>query len=127
MFKTRSKICSIVLLIAAVISIKHLGEGDVTLLFVKNLKFCKTMYVTFEDWTYLLSKFSFIISTADKRFCPENEFYTECGASCQTECATLNKPCLIVNKRCPDGCYCNKGYARDANRICIPISECPFY
>ncbi|KAI8120440.1 hypothetical protein FF38_01393 [Lucilia cuprina] len=62
---------------------------------------------------------------AAERTCPENEFYTSCGDSCQTECATLNQPCLIRHIRCPDGCYCNKGYARDANRKCIPISECP--
>ncbi|XP_059223514.1 inducible metalloproteinase inhibitor protein [Stomoxys calcitrans] len=60
------------------------------------------------------------------RSCPQNEFYTDCGDSCQTECATLNKPCLIAHFRCPDGCYCNKGYARDASGACIPIDKCPY-
>ncbi|KAM7347814.1 venom serine protease inhibitor-like [Cochliomyia hominivorax] len=59
------------------------------------------------------------------RKCPRNEFYTDCGNACQTECATLGDECLIRYIRCPDGCYCNEGYARDANRKCIPISQCP--
>ncbi|XP_075156471.1 venom metalloprotease inhibitor [Haematobia irritans] len=62
---------------------------------------------------------------ATRRRCPANEFYTDCGDSCQTECATLNQPCLIRHIRCPDGCYCNEGYARDANGTCIPIAKCP--
>ncbi|XP_012154590.1 inducible metalloproteinase inhibitor protein [Ceratitis capitata] len=56
--------------------------------------------------------------------CPPHETYTACGASCQTECATLNQPCYIRHIRCPDGCYCDEGYARDANGVCIPQSEC---
>ncbi|XP_073828334.1 venom serine protease inhibitor [Musca autumnalis] len=57
--------------------------------------------------------------------CPKNEYYTSCGDSCQTECATLNQPCLIRHFRCPDGCYCNKGYARNNKGVCIPIAKCP--
>ncbi|XP_060662797.1 inducible metalloproteinase inhibitor protein [Drosophila nasuta] len=59
------------------------------------------------------------------RDCPKNETYLPCGPSCQTECATLNEPCLIRHIRCPDGCYCNKGYARNAAGTCIPIGQCP--
>ncbi|XP_036338483.1 venom serine protease inhibitor [Rhagoletis pomonella] len=59
------------------------------------------------------------------RLCPRHETYTSCGPSCQTECATLNQPCLIRHIRCPDGCYCNAGYARNANGVCIPQSRCP--
>ncbi|XP_037934486.1 inducible metalloproteinase inhibitor protein-like [Teleopsis dalmanni] len=55
--------------------------------------------------------------------CPANEFYT-CGGACQTECATLGEPCLIVNIKCNDACYCKEGYARDANGRCIPIKKC---
>ncbi|XP_018782776.1 PREDICTED: inducible metalloproteinase inhibitor protein-like [Bactrocera latifrons] len=57
--------------------------------------------------------------------CPSHETYKPCGPSCQTECATLNEPCLINYIRCPDGCYCDKGYARDANGACIPREKCP--
>ncbi|EDV45433.1 inducible metalloproteinase inhibitor protein [Drosophila erecta] len=58
------------------------------------------------------------------RNCPENETYLACGPDCQTECATLGKPCLIRHIRCPDGCYCNQGYARNAGGTCIPIRQC---
>ncbi|KAH8420182.1 hypothetical protein KR009_007071 [Drosophila setifemur] len=58
------------------------------------------------------------------RECPANETFLPCGPSCQTECATLGQPCLIRHIRCPDGCYCNEGFARNANRQCIPINKC---
>ncbi|KAH8339583.1 hypothetical protein KR074_012284 [Drosophila pseudoananassae] len=58
------------------------------------------------------------------RECPENENFLACGPSCQTECATLGEPCLIRHIRCPDGCYCLDGYARDATGRCIPINKC---
>ncbi|XP_054728848.1 chymotrypsin-elastase inhibitor ixodidin [Anastrepha obliqua] len=63
-------------------------------------------------------------STSNKP-CPPNETYTPCGSPCQTECSTLNEPCRIQNIRCPDGCYCNEGYARDSNGVCIPKKDCP--
>lgn len=56
--------------------------------------------------------------------CPENETYLPCGPACQTECATLGQPCYIAYFRCPDGCYCNSGYARDSTGKCIPIEQC---
>ncbi|XP_016937015.3 chymotrypsin-elastase inhibitor ixodidin [Drosophila suzukii] len=58
------------------------------------------------------------------RECPENETFLACGPSCQTECATLGKPCLINHIRCPDGCYCNKGFARNPGGRCIPLDKC---
>ncbi|XP_039499133.1 mucin-6 [Drosophila santomea] len=61
------------------------------------------------------------------RSCPENETYLTCGPDCQTECATLGKPCLIRHIRCPDACYCNEGFARNARNAggtCIPIRQC---
>ncbi|XP_017054579.1 venom peptide CtAPI [Drosophila ficusphila] len=58
------------------------------------------------------------------RECPENETFLACGPSCQTECATLGKPCLVRHFRCPDGCYCNKGFARDSGGRCISLNKC---
>ncbi|KAH8394399.1 hypothetical protein KR222_002312 [Zaprionus bogoriensis] len=58
------------------------------------------------------------------RTCGRHETYLSCGPNCDTECATLGQPCLINYIRCPDGCYCNKGYARDASGSCIRISRC---
>ncbi|XP_030378787.1 cysteine-rich venom protein 6 [Scaptodrosophila lebanonensis] len=58
------------------------------------------------------------------RKCGPNESYLACGPSCQTECDTLGQPCLIRHIRCPDGCYCNKGYARNPLGRCIPLANC---
>ncbi|XP_064538498.1 venom serine protease inhibitor [Drosophila montana] len=58
------------------------------------------------------------------RDCPRNEVFLPCGPSCQTECATLGEPCLIRHIRCPDGCYCVEGYARNAAGSCIPQAQC---
>ncbi|EDW43779.1 venom serine protease inhibitor [Drosophila sechellia] len=58
------------------------------------------------------------------RSCPANETFLACGPDCQTECATLGKPCLVRHIRCPDGCYCNKGFARNAAGTCIPLRRC---
>lgn len=57
--------------------------------------------------------------------CTANEYYTANGSPCQTECSTLGKPCLIVNKRAPQGCYCKAGYARNTRGVCISIDYCP--
>lgn len=54
-----------------------------------------------------------------------NEVYIDCGPSCQTECSTLGEPCMIAHIRCPDGCYCLDGYARDGAGRCIPTDDCP--
>ncbi|KRF98850.1 uncharacterized protein Dwil_GK27284 [Drosophila willistoni] len=62
--------------------------------------------------------------TITPRECPPNETFLPCGPSCQTECSTLGQPCLVRHIRCPDGCYCNKGYARNARGTCIPQAQC---
>lgn len=59
------------------------------------------------------------------RNCSRHETYLTCGPNCDAECATLGQPCLVNYIRCPDGCYCNKGYARNAAGSCIRQSRCP--
>jgi hypothetical protein len=59
--------------------------------------------------------------------CPANEQYFACGNACQTTCATLNQPCLIINKKCPSGCYCKPGFARRDDGVCVHINNCPHY
>nr|QZP43462.1 zonadhesin-like protein 1 [Pseudoips prasinana] len=57
-----------------------------------------------------------------------NEYYS-CGGACDNVCETLSQQnqthCPIVNVKCNPMCYCNKGYARNASNICIPINQCP--
>lgn len=56
-----------------------------------------------------------------------HEIYA-CGGACDNVCATLHEQnqthCLIKNIKCIDKCYCEEGYARDENNICIPIEKC---
>uniref|UniRef100_A0A2A4J0S7 TIL domain-containing protein n=1 Tax=Heliothis virescens TaxID=7102 RepID=A0A2A4J0S7_HELVI len=58
----------------------------------------------------------------------ENEFY-DCGALCDNVCATLTTQnrtnCKLWNPRCVRKCYCKDGYARDDNKNCVPVEECP--
>ncbi|XP_057651848.1 inducible metalloproteinase inhibitor protein [Diorhabda carinulata] len=61
---------------------------------------------------------------SDRRCKGPNEHYA-CGSACQTACETLGEPCPIVNVRCNDDCFCNDGYARDDDGICIPQKKCP--
>nr|XP_033340203.1 inducible metalloproteinase inhibitor protein-like [Megalopta genalis] len=52
-----------------------------------------------------------------------NEEYA-CGSACQRRCDSLNEPCMIVNIKCNDACYCKEGFARNCRDICIPIDSC---
>lgn len=56
--------------------------------------------------------------------CGNNASYLECGPNCETTCKTLGEKCTIVFKRCPYGCFCNEGFARDDNNNCIKIDQC---
>ncbi|XP_063839439.1 inducible metalloproteinase inhibitor protein-like isoform X3 [Ostrinia nubilalis] len=57
----------------------------------------------------------------------KNEFYA-CDSACDNVCAdiaTQNRTkCPILNIKCNEWCYCDDGYARDANGNCVPVSEC---
>lgn len=57
--------------------------------------------------------------------CPKNESYS-CGSlACEKNCDNINETCNIVNIKCDDSCYCNKGYVRrEKNGPCISIREC---
>ncbi|XP_055839496.1 inducible metalloproteinase inhibitor protein-like [Episyrphus balteatus] len=59
--------------------------------------------------------------------CKTNEVYLPQGKApnCDTVCSTLGDICNVKNVWAPFGCYCIKGYARNANNICIPIRKCP--
>ncbi|CAD0198474.1 unnamed protein product [Chrysodeixis includens] len=58
--------------------------------------------------------------------CPGANEHFECGFECDKECASLDGPknCTIEMWTCEHGCYCDEGYARDADRNCIPIEDC---
>uniref|UniRef100_A0A2A4J0T0 TIL domain-containing protein n=1 Tax=Heliothis virescens TaxID=7102 RepID=A0A2A4J0T0_HELVI len=58
----------------------------------------------------------------------ENEYY-DCSTPCDNVCATLNERnrtnCDVWHYKCNRKCYCKDGYARDSDRNCVPVDECP--
>lgn len=54
--------------------------------------------------------------------------YFSCGSACDNVCSLLHiqsqANCPIINIDCNRMCYCEEGYARDENNICIPIEDC---
>ncbi|KAL4719717.1 hypothetical protein ACJJTC_018107 [Scirpophaga incertulas] len=56
-----------------------------------------------------------------------NEYYS-CGGYCDNECSSIKYQnqtnCPIQNVVCNEKCYCDRGYARDSDGNCIPISQC---
>ncbi|PZC85306.1 hypothetical protein B5X24_HaOG201802 [Helicoverpa armigera] len=78
---------------------------------------------------YYTNKIGECISEEDCQKCTGLNEYHSCGGACDNVCATLNEQnqtnCPIVNIKCNEMCYCEDGYARDDNNICIPIEDCP--
>jgi len=56
--------------------------------------------------------------------CKENESYTTCGTACPKTCENKDKsfPCTL---QCVVGCFCNEGYVRSADGVCILAKNCP--
>ncbi|CAH0627257.1 unnamed protein product [Chrysodeixis includens] len=81
------------------------------------------------DKGYFRNKIGECIKGEDCLKCTGPNEYFSCGGACDNVCATINKQnqtnCPIVNIVCNPMCYCEEGYARDANNICIPIGKCP--
>lgn len=60
------------------------------------------------------------------RICGENENSYVCSSKCKdltckklysdqvTECPDI----------CEDGCFCNEGFARNADNVCVDVAEC---
>ncbi|XP_059048364.1 antichymotrypsin-2-like [Achroia grisella] len=68
------------------------------------------------------------ISKNDCLKCTGPHEYFSCGVACDNVCATIKEQnqtnCPIINKTCNKKCYCEEGYARNANNTCIPIDQC---
>ncbi|CAD0198477.1 unnamed protein product [Chrysodeixis includens] len=62
----------------------------------------------------------------DKLKCPGANEYPSCSLGCDVKCATLGEP-NCVRQVCEPGCFCDEGFARDADGNCIPIENCAEY
>uniref|UniRef100_A0AC34QZR9 EGF-like domain-containing protein n=1 Tax=Panagrolaimus sp. JU765 TaxID=591449 RepID=A0AC34QZR9_9BILA len=57
--------------------------------------------------------------------CGENEIFAMCP--CEKTCKNPKVVCPLTLRVCPSGkprCQCKAGYARNADKVCVPISEC---
>jgi len=54
--------------------------------------------------------------------CRENETFSECGTACEPICGTDTNPICIA--MCVSGCFCNKGFIRDAAGTCVTEEVC---
>ncbi|XP_028042397.1 zonadhesin-like isoform X6 [Bombyx mandarina] len=68
------------------------------------------------------------ISEEDCRRCPGKHEYYSCGGACDNICDKLSEEnqtsCSIINIKCNEMCYCEEGYARNKNNICVPFDQC---
>ncbi|CAG4937198.1 unnamed protein product [Colias eurytheme] len=69
------------------------------------------------------------ISKQDCLKCRGPHEYFTCGGACDNECDKLSRQnqtsCPIINITCNRKCYCEPGYARNVDNICVPIAQCP--
>jgi len=56
--------------------------------------------------------------------CGLNEVYSECGVTCGYRCSDINKN-IDCPLQCQKGCFCNEGFLRDSNGVCIARKDCP--
>nr|WAP28756.1 zonadhesin-like 3 [Yponomeuta cagnagella] len=58
--------------------------------------------------------------------CNDDEYFPECGPSCEDTCANFNNTCRICTRRCATGCFCKPGTVRGADGItCVKKESCP--
>ena len=74
----------------------------------------------------LISSLAISVNSLSPIACGDNESYKECGSLCNAPfCESLYSD-VIIN--CPDvcdeGCFCNEGFARNADNVCVDVAEC---
>lgn len=86
------------------------------------------------QWFYLLVTLLLIVNTAvlieggecSSCDCGPNSSFSLCGTQCESLCgheAGSLRFCPLKGCAKP-GCYCNKGYARNADGICVKQKDC---
>lgn len=55
--------------------------------------------------------------------CPAHEVFRPCGTACPATCANPH-PSPVCTKNCVIGCFCQEGYLRNANGVCVPAANC---
>lgn len=58
--------------------------------------------------------------------CKANEHYTDCGSGCgDLTCNLQSFAAVICPSVCVSGCFCDEGYVRNAEGVCVPPKTCP--
>lgn len=64
-------------------------------------------------------------STSEEHLdCGANASYLKSGSDCEITGDTLDQEYHNPHRKCPKGCFCNEGYARDAENKCISKQDC---
>jgi len=62
--------------------------------------------------------------TEKEEKCPIREVFRSCGPACPSSCADPT-PVVACTGHCVVGCFCEEGYLRNENGICVLVNECP--
>jgi len=65
----------------------------------------------------------FMMMPPEEPKCPQNELFRSCGSACPATCANP-RPSPICTKQCMVGCFCQEGFLRNANGICVQAANC---
>ncbi|KAG5675386.1 hypothetical protein PVAND_005294 [Polypedilum vanderplanki] len=72
---------------------------------------------------FIIFVFSAIFLGISAKNCTKpNEIYSTCGTACPERCDLKPEVCIAV---CVEGCFCKRGYVRDAKNNCILKKDCP--
>ncbi|KZC12325.1 PREDICTED: allergen Api m 6-like [Dufourea novaeangliae] len=70
----------------------------------------------------VLAVFSIAALSEERKRCPRNEVWSECGGRCQATCQNQNPICPLI---CEPGCVCRKGLIRSSPKgRCIQKCKC---
>lgn len=74
----------------------------------------------------LISCLAISVNSLSPIACGDNESYNECGNNCAAP--TCESFLYDVISACPyicdAGCFCNEGFVRNADNICVDVAEC---
>jgi hypothetical protein len=58
--------------------------------------------------------------------CGANEHYTDCGSGCgDLTCFMQSYAAVLCPDVCTPGCFCDDGYVRNAENVCVLPTTCP--
>lgn len=87
----------------------------------------RTFYLSIASLVIILISTTAVIEGGESQNCAcgPNSTYTHCGNACERNCGWHGAEPRGCTDRCAEpGCYCDDGYVRDLNGICVNIDSC---